>query len=264
MPRRISERGHRIGQRVRADDVRARAATGQRGRARGLPGARCRAARTARSRASRRCTSRACSSSARSCTRARSSARPTRCSTRTWCSRARSTATLDPYLDALRGAGARVPTSGGGAASATRAATDRAAFRAFVRARSRRGPGCSSPRCRTRPCAEVREALALRERVIDFAVDAQGLDAAALQERFRGDVLMLGRPPNVPRRERPARATSTSPTSRATSCAATRCPPRRTCCCGSSTSTQARALMRRMLPQVATAAPWIDGRPRRR
>ena len=32
---------------------------------------------------------------------------------------------------------------------------------------------------------EVREALALRERVIDFAVEAQGLDAAALQERFR-------------------------------------------------------------------------------
>jgi len=32
---------------------------------------------------------------------------------------------------------------------------------------------------------EVREALALREQVIDFAVEAQGMDAAALQERFR-------------------------------------------------------------------------------
>ena len=31
----------------------------------------------------------------------------------------------------------------------------------------------------------MREALALREQVIDFAVDAQGLDAVALQERFR-------------------------------------------------------------------------------
>ena len=33
--------------------------------------------------------------------------------------------------------------------------------------------------------AEVRSALALREQVLDFAVDAQGLDAAALHERFR-------------------------------------------------------------------------------
>jgi hypothetical protein len=32
---------------------------------------------------------------------------------------------------------------------------------------------------------EVRESLALRERVIDFAVAAQGLDAAELQARFR-------------------------------------------------------------------------------
>jgi hypothetical protein len=31
----------------------------------------------------------------------------------------------------------------------------------------------------------VREALALRERVLDFAVEAQGLDAVVLQERFR-------------------------------------------------------------------------------
>jgi hypothetical protein len=33
--------------------------------------------------------------------------------------------------------------------------------------------------------ADVRSALAVRERVIDFAVEAQGLDAAALQARFR-------------------------------------------------------------------------------
>ena len=36
----------------------------------------------------------------------------------------------------------------------------------------------------TASVAEVRESLALRERVIDFAVEAQGLDAAALQARF--------------------------------------------------------------------------------
>ena len=34
---------------------------------------------------------------------------------------------------------------------------------------------------------EVDHALALRERVIDFAVEAQGLDAATLQERFRAE-----------------------------------------------------------------------------
>ena len=32
--------------------------------------------------------------------------------------------------------------------------------------------------------SKVRESLALRDRVVDFAADAQGLDAAALQERF--------------------------------------------------------------------------------
>ena len=31
---------------------------------------------------------------------------------------------------------------------------------------------------------DVREALALREQVVEFAAEAQGLDAAALQERF--------------------------------------------------------------------------------
>ena len=75
-------------------------------------------------------------------------------------------------------------TSGGAAAPATRGAPTARAFRAYVRG-IQAGPGCSSRRSRTRPCAEVREALALRERVIDFAVEAQGLDAAALQARFR-------------------------------------------------------------------------------
>ena len=32
--------------------------------------------------------------------------------------------------------------------------------------------------------SKVRESLALRDRVVDFAADAQGLDAAALKERF--------------------------------------------------------------------------------
>jgi hypothetical protein len=37
----------------------------------------------------------------------------------------------------------------------------------------------------TAKVGDVREALALRERVLDFAVQSQGLDAVALQERFR-------------------------------------------------------------------------------
>jgi hypothetical protein len=37
----------------------------------------------------------------------------------------------------------------------------------------------------TSKVGDVRKALALRERVIDFAVETQGFDAAALQERFR-------------------------------------------------------------------------------
>jgi hypothetical protein len=32
--------------------------------------------------------------------------------------------------------------------------------------------------------AKVRESLALRDRLVDFAGDVQGLDAAALKERF--------------------------------------------------------------------------------
>ena len=35
--------------------------------------------------------------------------------------------------------------------------------------------------------ADVRESLALRERIVSFAADAQGLDAAALHERFRAE-----------------------------------------------------------------------------
>ena len=51
--------------------------------------------------------------------------------------------------------------------------------------RSRRGTGLFQSAIPTATVAEVREALALREQVIDFAVEAQGLDAAALQARFR-------------------------------------------------------------------------------
>ena len=61
---------------------------------------------------------------------------------------------------------------------------DRAAFRAFVRARQA-PQGLFQSAMPRATVGEVRSALALREQVIDFAVEAQGLDAAALQERFR-------------------------------------------------------------------------------
>jgi hypothetical protein len=62
--------------------------------------------------------------------------------------------------------------------------SDRAAFAAYVRSIQVRTSLFQTmiPRASV---AEVREALALRERVIDFAVAAQDLDADALQERFR-------------------------------------------------------------------------------
>ena len=62
--------------------------------------------------------------------------------------------------------------------------TDLAAFRAWVRARQVETSLFQSaiPDAKV---GDVHEALALRERVIDFAVSVQGLDAVALQERFR-------------------------------------------------------------------------------
>lgn len=41
--------------------------------------------------------------------------------------------------------------------------------------------------------AHVRESLRLRERVLAFAIDAQGLDAGALHERFKGTFMKAGR-----------------------------------------------------------------------
>ena len=39
----------------------------------------------------------------------------------------------------------------------------------------------------------MRESLALRDQLVDFAADAQGLDAAALQERFLSTFAKAGR-----------------------------------------------------------------------
>jgi hypothetical protein len=88
----------------------------------------------------------------------------------------------DPYLDALC---ARVPECDEwwGRCAGYPGRSDPAAFRAFVRSIQAR-PGLFQSAMPTASVVEVRESLALRERVIDFAVEAQGLDAAALQDRF--------------------------------------------------------------------------------
>jgi hypothetical protein len=90
---------------------------------------------------------------------------------------------LDPYLDELA---AKVPEADvwWGRCVGYPGREDRAAFRAFVRARQA-PPGLFESAMPRATVGEVRSALALREQVIDFAVDAQGLDAAALQARFR-------------------------------------------------------------------------------
>ena len=91
---------------------------------------------------------------------------------------------LDPYLDALARARARVRRVVGPLRRLSRAARTARAFRAWVRSiQVAHEPVPVGDPHRDR--AEVHEALALREQVIDFAVEAQGLDAATLQARFR-------------------------------------------------------------------------------
>jgi hypothetical protein len=90
---------------------------------------------------------------------------------------------LDRYLDALA---ERVPECDAwwGRCAGYPGREDAAAFRAYVRSIQAR-PGLFRSAMPDATVREVREALALRERVIDFAVEAQGLDPATLQERFR-------------------------------------------------------------------------------
>jgi hypothetical protein len=90
---------------------------------------------------------------------------------------------LDPYLDAL---GARVPECDAwwGRCVGYPGRADAAAFRAYVRSIQAR-PGLFQSAIPTASVPAIHDALALRERVIDFAVEAQGLDASALQARFK-------------------------------------------------------------------------------
>jgi hypothetical protein len=92
---------------------------------------------------------------------------------------------LDPFLDAIAHS---VPEADGwwGHCVDYPGRQDLAAFRAWMLAR--RVPtnlfASAMPRATV---SDVREAVALRERVIDFAVAAQSLDAIRLQQRFRAE-----------------------------------------------------------------------------
>jgi|SRR3954462_15349925 hypothetical protein len=90
---------------------------------------------------------------------------------------------LDAYLDALC---ARVPECDEwwGRCAGYPGRGDAGAFRAYLRDIQAR-PGLFQSAMPSASVPAVRESLALREQVIDFAVEAQGLDAAELQARFR-------------------------------------------------------------------------------
>jgi hypothetical protein len=90
---------------------------------------------------------------------------------------------LDSYLDALA---SRVPECDEwwGRCAGYPGRDDLAAFRAYVRS-IQAAPGLFQSAIPDATVGEVRDALAERERVIDFAVEVQTLDATALQARFR-------------------------------------------------------------------------------
>lgn len=89
---------------------------------------------------------------------------------------------LDPYLDALRERAE--PDTWWEHCVAYPGSGDRTAFRRFVREHQIDSSLFASAHPEA-TVARVRESLALRERVVAFAADAQGLDATALHRRFR-------------------------------------------------------------------------------
>jgi hypothetical protein len=90
---------------------------------------------------------------------------------------------LDPYLDAICERIGAEADGWWGRCVGYPGTADRAAFGRWIRAHkvdtgllAVANPGAT--------VQDVRESLALRERVVDFAAGAQGLDAATLRERF--------------------------------------------------------------------------------
>jgi hypothetical protein len=89
---------------------------------------------------------------------------------------------LDPYLDAIC---ERVPEADRwwGHCVGYPGIEDRVAFKRWIRAHQAHTNLFASA-YPTASVQDVRSSLELRERLVDFAFEAQGLDAAALQERF--------------------------------------------------------------------------------
>ena len=89
---------------------------------------------------------------------------------------------LDAYLDKLA---ALVPECDEwwGRCAGYPGRADPAAFRAYVRS-IQAPPGLFQSAIPRATVADVRESVALRSRVLDFAVEAQGLSAAELRARF--------------------------------------------------------------------------------
>ena len=90
---------------------------------------------------------------------------------------------LDPYLDTICERIGDEADAWWGHCAGYPGTADRAAFKRYIRAHkvdtsllAVANPGAT--------VHDVRASLALRERVVDFAADVQGLDAAALRERF--------------------------------------------------------------------------------
>ena len=99
------------------------------------------------------------------------------------------TSSFDGDLDTLprpdlRAHPAPRPTAGGATASAIREPPTARAFKTLDQDPPAPHATCSPRPTRRARVAEVRESLALRDQLVDFAADAQGLDAAALKERF--------------------------------------------------------------------------------
>jgi hypothetical protein len=89
---------------------------------------------------------------------------------------------LDPYLDSLRERAE--PDTWWQHCSGYPGSADREAFGRFVREHQIDSSLFASAHPDA-TVARVRESLALRERIVAFAADAQGLDPATLQQRFR-------------------------------------------------------------------------------
>ena len=99
---------------------------------------------------------------------------------------------LDPYLDAIC---ERIPAEADawwGHCAGYPGTADRDAFKRYISDHQAHTHLFASA-YPTGTVGKVRDSLALRERIVDFAADAQGLDAATLHERFLSTFAQGGR-----------------------------------------------------------------------